>query len=154
MSVNLSRRAVVAGACGTACVAALSACASYRSGAPAPAAQQVPSTPGPADPSAAAAAPAAAAPLVSTSDVPVGGGVVLAEQDVVVTQPVAGEFHAFSATCTHQGCAVDEIADGTINCPCHGSQFAVGDGSVVAGPAGSPLPERAIRVEGDSIVLA
>jgi Rieske Fe-S protein len=152
MSVNLTRRAVVAGACGTACIAALSACASYRSGAPAPAAQQVPPA-APADPSAPGVA-AGPAPLVSTSAVPVGGGVVLAEQDVVVTQPVAGEFHAFSATCTHQGCAVDEIADGTINCPCHGSQFAVGDGSVVAGPARSPLPGRAIRVEGGSIVLA
>jgi Rieske Fe-S protein len=159
VSVNLTRRAVVAGACGTACVAALSACASYRSGAPAPvgapapAAQPVPPTV-PADPSAAPGAAAGPAPLVSTSAVPVGGGVVFAEQDVVVTQPVAGEFHAFSATCTHQGCAVDEIADGTINCPCHGSEFAVEDGSVVAGPAGSPLPERAIRVEGGSILLA
>ncbi len=159
MSVNLTRRAVVAGACGTACVAALSACASYGSGAPAaagapaPAAQQVPPT-GAAEPVRRSGAAAGPAPLVSTSDVPVGGGVVFAEQDVVVTQPVAGEFQAFSATCTHQGCAVDEIADGTINCPCHGSQFAVEDGSVVAGPAGSPLPERTIRVEGGSIVLA
>jgi Rieske Fe-S protein len=150
--VHLTRRAVVAGACGTACVAALSACASYGVGVAA--APAVPA-PVPADPSAApgAPAPAAPAPLVGTSDVPVGGGVVLAEQDIVVTQPVAGEFRAFSATCTHQGCAVDEVAGGTINCPCHSSRFAVENGSVVDGPASTPLPERAIEVDGDAIVL-
>ena len=34
---------------------------------------------------------------VKTSDVPVGGGVVLADQKVVVTQPTAGTYKAFSA---------------------------------------------------------
>jgi Rieske Fe-S protein len=84
----------------------------------------------------------------------VGGGTVLAEQDVVVTQPTAGEFRAFSATCTHQGCPVSEVADGTINCNCHGSKFAVADGSVVDGPAKKPLPERRITVTGEEILLA
>jgi Rieske Fe-S protein len=46
------------------------------------------------------------------------------------------------------------VAGGTINCPCHGSRFAVADGSVVQGPATSPLPEKDIQVEGSSIVLA
>jgi Rieske Fe-S protein len=152
VSVDLTRRAVVAGACGAACVAALGACASYGV-APTLAARPAPV---PADPQAApgAAAPAGPAPLAATADVPVGGGVVVVDRDVVITQPAAGEFRAFSATCTHQGCAVREVADGTINCPCHGSRFAVEDGSVVAGPASSPLPERAIQVEGDSITLA
>ena len=66
---------------------------------------------------------------------PVGGGIVLAAQDLVVTQPVAGTFKGFSATCTHQGCKVNEVAGGTINCPCHGSKFAVADGAPTAGPA-------------------
>ena len=52
-----------------------------------------------------------------------------------MTQPVAGTFKAFSATCTHQGCTVNEVAGGTINCPCHGSKFAVADGAPTAGPA-------------------
>jgi len=60
----------------------------------------------------------------------------------VVTQPVSGTFKAFSATCTHQGCAVSEVANGTINCPCHGSRFAVADGSVTAGPATTPLARK------------
>ncbi|MFF8669300.1 Rieske (2Fe-2S) protein [Streptomyces sp. NPDC015242] len=92
--------------------------------------------------------------LASTADIPEGGGKVFAEQKVVVTQPTAGEFKAFSATCTHQGCAVKSIADGVINCPCHNSNFSIADGSVKSGPATKPLPEMKITVDGDSITLA
>jgi len=72
---------------------------------------------------------------------------------VVVTQPTAGDFKAFSATCTHQGCKVKSVADGNIVCPCHGSKFAIADGSVTNGPAKSPLPEKTISVDGNSILL-
>ncbi len=92
--------------------------------------------------------------MAAVADVPVGGGIVLAEQDLVVTQPVAGTFKGFSATCTHQGCKVKEVVGGTINCPCHGSKFAVADGTPTAGPAKKPLPEKAVAVEGSSVVLA
>ncbi len=73
---------------------------------------------------------------------------------MVVTQPTAGEFKAFSATCTHQGCAVKSISDGVINCPCHNSNFSISDGSVQSGPATQPLPAVEISVSGDSITLA
>jgi Rieske Fe-S protein len=92
--------------------------------------------------------------LASTSDIEVGGGSIFADEQVVVTQPTEGEFKAFSSTCTHQGCQVESVSDGTINCPCHGSKFSIADGSPDAGPATSPLKEVAITVEGDSIVLA
>ncbi|MFD8211572.1 Rieske (2Fe-2S) protein [Streptomyces sp. NPDC059695] len=95
-----------------------------------------------------------AAPLARTSEIPVGGGTVFAERKVVVTQPSAGEFKAFSAICTHQGCTVDKVADGTIDCPCHGSKYRIADGSVAAGPAPRPLPAEQIVVSGDSITLA
>lgn len=72
--------------------------------------------------------------------------------DVVVTQPAAGEFKAFSSTCTHKGCAVNKIADGTIDCPCHGSKFNL-DGTVANGPATKPLETKNISVQDDSIVL-
>ena len=101
-----------------------------------------------------ATAPTAAAEggvIAKTSDVPVGSGVINGE--VVVTQPVAGEFKGFSAKCTHKGCTVNKVADGTIDCPCHGSKYNL-DGSVAHGPATKPLEVRAISVEGDSIVLA
>ncbi|MFE9926794.1 Rieske (2Fe-2S) protein [Streptomyces sp. NPDC005774] len=98
-------------------------------------------------------APAGAA-LASTADIPEGGGKVFADSEVVVTQPSAGEFKAFSATCTHQGCAVKSVADGVINCPCHNSNFSIADGSVQSGPATKPLPTVEITVSGDSITLA
>ena len=97
--------------------------------------------------------------LVARADVPLGGGVILGEQNVVVTQPSKGTFEGFSATCTHQGCILASVAGGTINCGCHGSQFSITDGSNVAGPSGSPagsvapLPKVAVRAKGAEIVL-
>ena len=100
-------------------------------------------------------APAAAGgALAKTSEIPVGGGTVFKEQKVVVVQPKSGEFKAFSAICTHQGCSVGSVANGTIDCPCHGSKFKIEDGSVTAGPAKKPLPEQQIKVDGDQITLA
>ncbi|MEU7693689.1 Rieske (2Fe-2S) protein [Microbispora hainanensis] len=92
--------------------------------------------------------------LAKTSDIPEGGGKVFKDQDVVVTQPAAGEFKAFSATCTHQGCPVASVSNNEIVCPCHGSRFSAKDGSVTNGPAARPLAERKITVSGDSITLA
>ncbi len=92
--------------------------------------------------------------LASVADVPVDGCFVLADVKVVVTQPSEGQFKAFSATCTHQGCLVSSGSDGVIPCQCHGSKFSLSDGSVIAGPATSPLPEVAISVDGDSISRA
>ncbi|MEV5932587.1 Rieske (2Fe-2S) protein [Streptomyces sp. NPDC052079] len=89
--------------------------------------------------------------LVSTADVPVGGGTILKDEKIVVTQPAEGDFKAFSAVCTHQNCLVGDVADGTINCTCHGSRFRIADGSVERGPATRPLPEEQITVEGSSI---
>jgi len=82
----------------------------------------------------------------------VGSGKIISGANVVVTQPVAGTFKGFSAVCTHQGCIVATIANGTIDCPCHGSKFSVKDGSVVNGPAASPLPPVTIKVQGTSII--
>jgi len=92
--------------------------------------------------------------LGPTSAIPVGGGRIFVEQDVVVTQPDRGQFKAFTATCTHQGCIVGTVKDGLIICPCHGSRYSITDGSVVQGPAPSPLAELAIDVTGGKITLA
>ena len=153
---SVTRRAVVAGGCGFAAVTALAACAGYGAGGPVTgsAPSGVPNeAAGTAGGTAGAVADGAAA-VAAVADVPVGGGIVLAAQDLVVTQPVAGTFKGFSATCTHQGCKVNEVAGGTINCPCHGSKFAVADGAPTAGPASRPLPEKAVAVQGTSVVLA
>ena len=112
--------------------------------------------------SAAASAPASASSamggsasgaLTATSAIPVGGGKIFAAQTTVVTQPSAGEFKVFSAVCTHMGCIVNQIADGRIDCPCHGSEYSITDGAVLAGPAPKPLPAKPFKVTGDSIFL-
>ncbi len=97
--------------------------------------------------------PEGGAALTTTSEIPVGGGKVFPDRKVVVTQPAKGEFKAFSAVCTHQGCLVKEVVDGTVNCPCHGSRFSVADGSVKAGPARRPLPAERVSVVGDSLTV-
>jgi Rieske Fe-S protein len=91
--------------------------------------------------------------VVAVADVPVGGGVIIAAEQIVVTQPADGEFKAFGSTCTHQGCQVNEVADGQIKCPCHSSRYSIEDGSVQGGPAPEPLPEVGVAIEGDQVVL-
>jgi Rieske Fe-S protein len=91
--------------------------------------------------------------LGQTADIPVGGGKVFTDAKVVVTQPTKGVYKGFSAVCTHVGCLCNQVANGTIDCPCHGSKFAIGTGAVVAGPAPSPLPTAPITVTGGKILL-
>ena len=93
-------------------------------------------------------------PLTSAADVPVGGGLIFPDKQVVVTQPVEGEFKCFTAVCTHQGCIVSSVQAGGIRCECHGSAFSIEDGSNTGGPAINPLPAVAIVVKGDQINLA
>ena len=149
---GLTRRAVVAGSGMLAVSAAVAACSSSGDQGTAPA--QAPSGPAASDepPAAGSAAPAGER-LAATSAIPVGGGMVFADQEIVVTQPTKGTFKAFSATCTHQGCTVNKVAGGTINCPCHGSKFAITDGSVVQGPAKRPLEARQVTASGGDLTL-
>ena len=158
-----SRRAVLAStglACaGAACAAVLAGCSRYNSnngGVAGGQPQQATSSPAAPAGSAGSSSGAAAGPaaLASTSDIPVGGGKILTDKKIVITQPQSGAFHAFSAVCTHAGCTVGSVTGGTINCPCHGSRFNITNGSVVNGPAASPLPAVNIKVQGSSIVQA
>ena len=98
--------------------------------------------------------PAGGDAIASVGDVPIGGGVVVQAEQVVITQPSDGEFKAFSAVCPHQGCLVTDVRDGEIVCPCHGSRFAVETGEVVGGPAPRGLEERQVTVTGDGITVA
>jgi Rieske Fe-S protein len=91
--------------------------------------------------------------LSTTAAILVGSGKIFPSQKVVVTQPTAGEFKAFSAVCTHMGCIVSQISNGTIDCPCHGSQYSIATGAVVAGPAPRPLPAEKIKVADGSVFL-
>jgi Rieske Fe-S protein len=89
--------------------------------------------------------------LATTSEIPIGSGKIFTSEKIVVTQPNSGDFKAFSAVCTHMGCIVSTISNGTIDCPCHGSQYSISTGAVVGGPAPSPLPAQAINVTGSNI---
>ena len=96
----------------------------------------------------------AAAPVeLPASTVPVGGGVVLVADHLVITQPSAGEFNAFSAICTHQGCPVSEVEDRGIHCACHDSYFDIAGGMPVAGPAVHALPRVPVEVRGESLII-
>lgn len=157
-SVPASSRRTVLACAGAACAALLAGCSKYNSNnggvagsqpAPATSTSAAPATAG--SGSGAAVGPAS---LASTSDIPVGGGKILTDKKIVITQPQSGTFHAFTAVCTHAGCTVGSVSSGTINCPCHGSRFNINNGSVVNGPAASPLAPININVQGTSILQA
>jgi len=135
-----SRRALLAGA-GVTCAAMLTGCATHDANN------------GGVTPATSGTATAATA-VAATSQIPDGGGKIIDAERIVITQPQSGTFKAFSAICTHEGCFVNRVSDGTIDCPCHGSKFSITDGSVVHGPATKPLPRIAINVEGTSIFRA
>jgi len=94
------------------------------------------------------------AAIAKTSDIPVGGGKIIAAAGVVVTQPAAGTYKAFDHLCTHQQCPLSGVSGGTINCDCHFSKFSITDGSVVSPPATQALAAKKIVVEGTDIKLA
>ncbi|MFE9041913.1 Rieske (2Fe-2S) protein [Streptomyces sp. NPDC012421] len=146
------RTVLLAAAALTTTTAAATGCGSDGDGGDGGTESGAPATTRPTD--GATATGPAGTPLASTSEIPVGGGTIFKDRKVVVTQPAEGEFKAFSAVCTHQNCLVSKVADGTIDCPCHGSKFAIADGAVEAGPAPRPLPAEQITVSGGTITLA
>lgn len=91
---------------------------------------------------------------IKTSEIPVNGGKVFQNTDTVVTQPAAGTFKAFTATCTHMGCTVESVKNNTIHCACHGSNYNASDGSVKNGPATQPLAAKNVTVSGDTITVS
>jgi nitrite reductase/ring-hydroxylating ferredoxin subunit len=93
-------------------------------------------------------------PVGKTSEVPVGSGKIFKADKVVVTQPTQGDFKAFSAVCTHQGCVVADIKGEDIDCTCHGSKFSIKDGSVINGPATKPLEKLSATVKNGEISVS
>ena len=138
---NASRRAVVAGIAG---MPLLAACGSGdESGGSGGEGVADPDSP-----------PPSGGGLTTKADIPVGSGKIFPGEKVVVTQPAADEFKAFSAVCTHQGCVVSALKGKEIQCGCHGSKFSIEDGSVLDGPAKKPLEELQVTAEGDNLTVA
>lgn len=145
---DVGRRAVITGALAVAGGATLVACAS-----------------GSTDTSAGSASSSATASgdggtgavIVKLADVPVGSAVSakLDGKKIIVAQPTKGDVVAFSAICTHMGCPV-QPAGKKLNCPCHGSVYDAATGKNLSGPAPSPLPAVAVKLDasGDGVVKA
>ena len=155
---RLHRRAVLAAAAGLGAAGIGAAAACGRDAAPTTAPSAPPATGPAAGPSVGAGLESVSArraprPVAPASDIPVGGGRVFPDLRVVVTQPTPGEFRGFGIVCTHDGCELNAVANGTINCPCHGSRYAITDGSVVNGPARTGLRTYSVAVDGDEVVL-
>ena len=91
------------------------------------------------------------ASLATVAEIPEGGGLVLADQQVVLTRESGDKVHCFTAVCTHQGCLVAQVAAGKITCPCHGSAFDATTGAVVNGPATTALAAVPVTVVNGSI---
>jgi len=136
------RESLMAAGVAVAGTAGLTACGSGSGDAVASAAGSV-----------ASGAASAAGNAIAAADIPVGGGKVFEALKVVVTQPTAGEYKAFSAVCTHQACTVTGVSGGVITCPCHGSAFDMATGAVKQGPATKPLPAKSVSVGADGITV-
>jgi Rieske Fe-S protein len=153
-----TRRAAFAVAAGG-CVLAVAGCSSYGEDAAAVVSSQ------PNEPAGEGGDPAASGEegdseqkstksIAAVADIPVGGGMILKKQGVVLTQPTKGKIKAFSVTCTHAGCAVTKVNDGSIDCACHGSKFAIEDGAPTDGPAKTPLEKVSVKVKSKKVYLA
>jgi Rieske Fe-S protein len=157
-----TRRGVLAGVGLVGLAGAITACSSAASSSSSAAASAPTTAAGGGSGASAAASGAASASsssgsaagaLATTSEIPVGGGMIFPAKLVVVTQPTSGSYKAFSAVCTHMGCTVSTISGGDIICPCHGSHYSIKNGDVVSGPAPKPLPPKQIKVTGADIFL-
>lgn len=94
--------------------------------------------------------------LASLDEVPVGSATSVTTSDgreVIVSRRAEDEVAAFSAVCTHQGCAV-VAEESQLRCPCHNSTFDPFTGAVRGGPADAPLPAVEVTIEGNGIVTA
>lgn len=95
--------------------------------------------------------------IAAASDVPVGGAQAFQNpgtgEPAFCVQPQSGQYAAFSAVCTHEGCTVD-FRNSKFMCPCHGAEFDAATGEVLRGPARDPLPPIAVVEAGNDIYLA
>jgi len=67
---------------------------------------------------------------------------------IIVAQPTAGKYVAFSAACSHQCCIVGYDAKKTeFLCPCHQSTFNDTSGQVTGGPAPNGLQKLTVCVD-------
>ena len=92
---------------------------------------------------------------IKTSEIPLGAIVALDVRGArIAVANVGGNYYAFDDACTHEQCSLTEmgeLAGTTVTCTCHGSEFDVSTGKVLAPPATVSVKVYATRVEGDAL---
>jgi len=74
---------------------------------------------------------------------------------VVAVANIKGQFKAFDGFCTHAHCSLaGGFLDGsTLTCYCHGAQFDISNGKVLAPPATTDLNTYPVKLEGNDILV-
>lgn len=77
------------------------------------------------------------------------------KKPALIVRDEAGEFHAYSAICTHLGCTVQYSAEKeNIWCACHGGQYDAKTGKNIAGPPPKPLQPLKVEVVKGEIIIS
>lgn len=94
---------------------------------------------------------------IKPSEIPAGGIVAVNVRGTqIAVANAGGSFYAFADACTHEQCSLSEmgeLAGTTVTCTCHGSEFDVQTGKVLAPPATVPVKVYPTRVEGDALQI-
>ena len=92
-----------------------------------------------------------------TSEIPSGGVRAIDVRGTrLAVANVGGKYYAFDDACTHEQCSLaeqGELAGTTLTCTCHGSEFDVRTGKVLAPPATLPVKVYPVRVAGDALQI-
>ena len=89
---------------------------------------------------------------IDANDVPVGSAVIVG--NFIITQPTSGVYHAYSATCPHQGAKITQVNGDTVTCTNHNSVFSITDGAPVSGPSRAGLMEAKLKTDGNNKLIA
>jgi 3-phenylpropionate/trans-cinnamate dioxygenase ferredoxin subunit len=94
---------------------------------------------------------------VSTTEIPAGEVKALDVRGTrIAVANVGGTYYAFDDACTHEACSLGdegELPGTTLMCACHGAEFDVRTGDVLAPPATTPVQVYRTRVEGDALQI-
>ena len=94
---------------------------------------------------------------IKTTEIPAGGVTAIDVRGArIAVANVGGTYYAFDDACTHEQCSLaeeGELAGTTLTCTCHGSEFDVRTGKVLAPPATVPVRVYPVRVEGDALQI-
>jgi Rieske Fe-S protein len=90
-----------------------------------------------------------------TGEVPINTGKIFkfGSKPGLLVHTQAGDFKAFSASCTHLDCIVQyDPSSKQIICACHNGAYDL-TGKNVSGPPPRPLDEFTVKVTGDDITV-